>query len=879
MSWLSTLIVKLRALFRRDAVAGEIHDELAFHLEMRIEEYERRGLSRREARSQAMKRFGNPSVHQDRGYDVRGGGVIETILQDVRYAVRLLRKQPGFAATAIITLALGIGVSTALFSVIDAALLHPLPFPHPEQLYETTIFTPAPVSGGRSREVGPSLNDARDWRAHGAVLGAAVMRTPWKRVVDAGAGPERLDVGEMSDGFLGVCGVAPVLGRDLAADDVKPGAAPVVLLGFGYWQSRFGGDPGVIGRTVRFLENQGAAGGVSATVVGVLPKEFYSRVTIWRATVLQLPFVGPDRRGTGAATIVRLRPGTDLTAAAREMSRLSTHSFSVGDRGAADQVRMVPLVGETTRGYATTISTLSWAVGLIVLLACVNVAGLLLARGATRAPEFAIRASIGAGRARLIRQLLTESLVLALAGGVLGALAAWVSLEALVSIVPLRLPATSVPAIGLPVLAFAFALSLVTSIVFGLIPAFKVSRVNIASGVGGRGSARAGLSGRTGQTLIGLEVAIAIVLVAAAGLMIKSFAAATAVDVGFDPSSIIVMDAAPIDQKAGVLSQYYPALVERVRAMPGVAAASAAVSMPMSGSFSMGFFQAEGGASASATSRVVFPGYTRVLGLTVSQGAEPSAADLAAGRKMVMLNERAAADWFHGASPVGAILKTFCAGGKSCEAQVTGVVNDTKQDGPMYEPSREVLEFSNGSVSQAMMVIIRPENGARVSTEALRRAATSSGPEAFVDRIRSGSELLAERVLTPRQRTLLFGLLGALGLMLTLVGVFGVTAYAVTRRTPEMAVRLAFGAEPRQIVRRIVVSSAWPAAIGTVAGLGGAYVSTRTIAKFLFHVSPTDPATFAIVCIGVAAAAGLAAWLPARRTANVDPVKVLREVQ
>lgn len=843
-------------------------------MQMRIEEYEKRGLAPDEARRKARERIGNLALHHDRGYDVRGGGVIETVAQDIRYALRLLRKQPGFTATAIATLALGLGVSTVLFSVIDASLLRPLPFSHPEQLVEANITVPSPRSG-RTSSLGPSLDDTRRWRALPAVAASAVVRdNSTKTLIDPGTGPERVIVNEVSEGYLSVCGLAPMLGRDVVAADVAAGAPPVVLIGYDYWISHYDASRDAIGRSIRFTEKWSWAGPAGvATIVGVAPKGFYPRVAMWRAQTIEAPVKGTDRRGTGTSTIIRLRAGVTIDEAARALS-IDTKADDAGKGpGAAAGVALRSVLQETRSDYISTVNILSGAVGVILVIGCVNVAGLLLARGATRRQEFAIRASIGAGRFRLVRQLLTESVVLAVAGGLAGVFLAWAFLDGLVSLVPLSLPSSSAVAINGVVLTFALVLSLGTSILFGLVPAFNVSRVSLnrALGSGRQGSA---LTGRTGQLLIGVEVALAVVLVTAGGLLLNSFARANAVDVGLDPSAFVTIEATPVSQEPAVLTQYYRDLVDRIRALPGVEAVSAVDVLPMGETSNTTFFKVEGDpADTGATRRNVMPEYTTALGQAIVQGRRPSAAELGAGGALFMINETAARAWFPDGRAVGRSIATF----DKLTGTIVGVVRDVRQDGPLYDPDPEVLVFSREPISSAMNVIVRPVPGGRVSSEALRNAAASIGPAVFVERVRSGSAWFADRIVKSLRRTLLFGLLGVLGLLLTVVGVFGITAYAVTRRTSEVAVRMALGAEPLQVVRQLVASSVVPAAIGAAVGLGIALWSTKAIEKFLFHVAPNDPATLGGVAVFVALAAGAAAWFPARRAAKVDPVSALRE--
>jgi predicted permease len=855
---------RLRALLGRNVVVDEIHEEIQFHLRERIGEHERRGLSPDAARQAALRKFGSPSVMQDLSYEVRGGGVMETIGQDLRYSVRLLRKQPGFSLIAILTLAFGIGASTAIFSVIDASVLRPLPFAEPEQLVDVTLSMQT-QSGAEPTTAWPSLGDGHYWREHGrTITSVGSMRPPTLQVVDSGAGPERVLVGTMGDGALRMFGVVPAAGREFSPDEVMPNSSPAVLLGHGYWQTRFQGDPGVVGKVVRFIDGP-------AAVVGVVPDNFYRQTAVWRA--YRIP---AHLRVTRTATIARLRPGVSLDDAAKELTDLIGRADA--DRGERGTVKAVltSLHAQSTSGYGPTVTTLSAAVGFILLIACVNVAGLLLARGATRRPELAIRASIGASRSRLMRQLLTESLVLAVAGGGLGALFAWLFLDTLVALIPMTLPSTAAATLNPQVLAFALALSAATAVIFGLIPAVKLSRVQLTAGFGG-GTRRHGsaLSRRGGQLLIGVEVALAVVLLTAAGLMVRSFSRVMVVDVGFDPSKIVTMEVAPLEQTTQVMTPFYPALLDAVRRVPGVLSAGAVDGLPM---FTDGLahVEVEGRRSILVRKQQGSSGYIESMGLRIKQGRAPTDADLASGRPIVVINERLASSLFPGDAAAGRYLMLRVGQEKPQRYEIVAVVGNVRRDGPLTEPPMEVLVPSMQVIPRPMTVVIRPGLGVPISSDHLRQTALAVGPKVFIERIRVGSDYLDDKVITPRHSTWLFSLLGGLGLALTLVGIFGTTAYAVARRTQEIGIRMAFGARPGQVVKDVVTDAAWPVAIGTGVGLVGAFFSTRIIEKFLFQTSPTDPLTFASVAIILGIAACVAAWLPARRAAAVDPVTALR---
>jgi predicted permease len=869
------LLATARALVHRNVIAGEIRDEMQFHVDMRSRDYERGGLGSVDARRAAVRRFGNLAVMRDRGYDVRGGGVMETILQDARYGVRLLARRPGFSLVAIGTLALGVGVATALFSVIDAALLRPLPYPHPEQLVTVSVEETG-GSDGPSR-YGPSLADIRAWRVLPGVfshVGMGRVSGFMPPIVETDA-PRRLTVATASEDFLETYGIAPIVGRGIQAADTREGAPAVALLGHAFWQTEFGGDPHVLGRVIRIQREP-------VTIVGVLPAGFYNETAVWQAS--QWSEIMLHRRGSGTPVVARLRPGVTLDQAAKDLAPATVASTMMGPVPKPVRVVLQSMYDDETSGFGSTVRTLAWAVGLIVLIACVNVAGLLLARGATRHVELAIRASIGAGRGRLVRQLLTESLMLALAGGLLGVLLAYVFLDSLVALIPLSLPANSPATINATVLAFALGLTAMTALLFGLAPALTLSRtrqnINTALAAGGRGIG-APLSRRGGQWLIGIEVALALVLMSGAGLVVRSFTKLVSVDPGFDAAGVLTFEVEPLDQTAAVRGPYYAALTTAIRAMPEVAAAGAIDQPALTGGGTYWFPRADNGADVEGPRHTVLPGYFEAMGIRPIAGRLPIDADRAADDAAVV-NTTMSLKYF-GGQAVGHVVRErmpAASQGKTPRAfRIVGVVPNIRHGGPQGRVQSEtyILPDPRADADVATLaMVMRLRDGATISLDRLKRVAESPGPKVLMGRMRSAADLLGEQVARPRHRMLLLALLGGCGLLLTLVGIFSMTAYAVARRTREIGVRMAFGARPVDVVRAVVRDAVWPVALGLAVGLAGAWFATRVIASFLFQTTPHDPATLASVVVLLGAAACLAAWIPARRAASVDPVRALR---
>jgi predicted permease len=792
--------------------------------------------------------------------------------QDIRFGVRQLLRQRGASLVALLTLALGIGVSTAIFSVIDATMLRPLPYPSPEQL--VTVSADEVGADGRVSRPTPSMEDLRRWQQATDVFSSvAGAGQAFRGRIANGPEPERLRVAHYTEDYLSMHGVSPILGRGFSREDTEPGAPLVALLGYGYWQSRFGGRTDVLGETVRLDEDV-------ATIVGVMPASFSPTTPI--ATPLQIPTNMFSRRGTGRLSVyARLQPGVTVEQAAE---RLSARMPPVESRdGTLREVRaaVTSRLDTAISRAATTINVLAGAVALILVIAAVNVAGLLLARGAARQSELAVRASLGAGRGRLIRQLLTESLVLAVPAALVGVLLAWLTLDLIVVNLPLSIPGDSPVAVNLKVLGLTTLLLVPTTLFFGLIPAIRLSRVRIAS-VMARGSRQVGssLSHRGGQALIAAEIALAVVLVAGAGLMIRSFMRITAIDLGFEPTGLMTMEVLPLDRDPAAHRTYYWNLQERLRTMPGIESVGIVDNFPLMGGGSYTGVTAAG-RSVGTTVFQMTPGYLETIGAQLREGRLPSASDFTSGFRGVVVNEAGARALFSEGGAIGHEITR--SGPDKLPWTIIGVIDDLRHGGPLAdtEDMRGLqvyfpLEPDERDLAQAMTVVVRPAGGKGGLADRLRQAAQEVGPRVLVERIRTGEELFGGTVRTPQRRMTLLALLGGLGLTLALVGVYGMTSYAVTRRTGEIGVRMAFGAQPFQVVATMLRGAALPILVGTVLGVGGALLATRVIESFLFDTPPRDPVTLAAVAATLVLTGCLAALVPALRAARIDPALTLR---
>lgn len=795
---------------------------------------------------------------------------MDALIQDIRCGIRQLLRQRGSSAVAVVTLALGIGVSTAIFSVIDATMLRPLPYPDPEQL--VSVY-PEIQRDGRAVHPAASMEDMRNWQAAGDIFtSVAGAGSAFRGRIVEGPEPERIQVLHFTEEYLSMHGITPIVGRDFRREDCEPGSPLVALLGYGYWQSRYGGRQDVLGETVR-LDTE------IATIVGVLPAWFNATTPL--SIPLRIPADEYSRRGSGRVSVYgRLRPDVTIEQAQERLSaRMAEEPAGEGLAGPAS-AWVTSRLERATSGYRTTVNVLAGAVGLILLIACVNVAGLLLARGAARQSEMAVRASLGARRGRLLRQLFTEGVVLALPAGALGAFLAWVSLDALVANIPLRLPSNSPVAVNLTALAFTAALLVPTALLFSLVPAIRLSRVRLGPALAGGGrQVGSSLSRRGSQVLIAAEVALAVVLVAAAGLMIRSFARIGAVDLGFNPNGLVTMQVLPLDRVPGVHKEYYTALLQRIRTIPGITSVGLVDNFVLGGGTSFSRITVAGTPMGTSVFDVM-PGYFETIGATLREGRLLTDADYASGFRGTVINESAARELFADGTAVGREFTR--AGPESQPWTVLGVIADLRHGGPLDTRNQNQpqvffpFEPTENDLNQAMMVVVRPSDELPGLADELRRVAQSIGPRVLVERIRSADDWFDDRVITPKRRTVLLALLGGLGLVLAVVGVLGMTAYAVARRTAEIGVRMAFGARPSQVVQMIVRDSAVPIGVGTVLGVGGALAATRVIESFLFETAPTDPATLAAVAVILATAACAAAFVPALRATKVDPASSLR---
>lgn len=807
---------------------------------------------------------------------------------DFRYALRQLRKNPGFAAVAVLTLALGLGANSAIFSVIDAVLLRPLPFHAPSRLVVVK-----PTAPGRRDDIGVSYPTFLDWRAQNHVFeGMSVFREGDFTLTGRGE-PAHLTGAVVSANLFSLLGVPPGIGRDFIPDEDKPsGTGLPVILSHNLWQSRFGSDPKVVGQNLT-LDGQ------SFAVVGVMPAGFQfpvqrTAVELWTTIALDAQPMGsspPMTSQRGVAyldAIARLRPQVARSTAQTEMAGIQDGLNRQYPENRPKGINLVPesdaVVGDMRQG----LFILLGAVGLVLLIACANLSNLLLARAATRSKEISVRTALGATRWMIVRQLLAESILLAAAGAVAGlGLAAW-AIRLLTELAPRDLPRITESGLNLQVLIFTALIAILTSMLFGLVPALQAAKPDLVTSLneGGRGGTDTMVRGRLRAALVMTEMALALVLLVGAGLLLRSLVGLGRVDPGFAKDHVITFGL-DLPGRYGQPQRvaFYRSLLEQIRATPGIRSASAAFPLPLSADDVKTTFEVEGRPMKQSeypvtTLHVIDRDYFRALGIPLLSGRGFTPQDDAKGATpVVMISERLAQQVFPGVDPVGRRIKPGISSGDSGEPMrvIVGIVGDVKAEG-LGAPSLLESYVPYAQLPFAPMSVL-----ARTEIVPGNMVPTLTGEVQSLDstlpllHVKTLDEYVDDSVVGTRFETFLLGTFGVLAFGLTAVGLYGVISYTVVQRTREMGIRLALGADRAAILGMIVKNGALLACAGTVIGLAAAFLLTRLMASLLFGVGPTDPLTFVCVPVALITVAILASYVPARRAAQVDPMVALRD--
>jgi putative ABC transport system permease protein len=802
----------------------------------------------------------------------------DTLRQDLRYAFRWLRRSPAFTLASAGTIALGIGASTAIFSVVYALLLKPLPYPRPAEL--VTVWQDMRARGGPSNEWATPGNLV-DWRAESRLFASMASMRGWGPTLTGEGEPEPLRGEAVTPGYFDTLAVPPALGRVFRADETGPAAPRVVVLSDALWRRRFGADRGVLGRQILLS-------GEPHEIVGVMPPEFrpafIASADVWRPDRVNL--ATPSRGAVVLRVVARLQPDVDADAVAAGTARLAAdlarqHPAENGDTG----ITVIPLHEQIVGNVRPALMTVFAAVLFVLLLACVNIANLLLARAAGRSREIAIRAALGAGRRRVIRQLLTESVVLSAIGSAIGVAVSVSATQALVAWAPPGTPRLAEVGLSPIVLAFAAGLTLVTGIVFGLVPAFQLSRGRLTSSLKDSGR---GISGGAGQrlrrALIVVEIAVALILLAGSGLFLRSFLALQRADLGFDPANVVagaVTPPAATYRTEAHRQAFIAQVIERAGTIPGVARAAVASVIPLSAGDSDTNFQVEGMAPAPADRepatwyRLVSDGYFDVMGIKLREGRAFQPFEPA---PVVIVNDTLASRYWPGENAVGRRMR-FGSDPGSPWFTVVGVVRDVSQGGARsatrlqtFVPYTQVPELAGG-VSLVVKTNIAPEQVIRSLKDAVR----AIDPDVTVARAAPMSTLVADSIAVPRFLAFIVGAFAIMAVVIAAIGVYGLMSYAVAERRGEIGVRLALGAGSRQIFGLIVGDGLRLAAVGLAIGLAGALALAPMLRALLFGVTAGDPATFALTTAGLIGITAMATMIPARRAMRVDPVATLRE--
>ena len=809
-----------------------------------------------------------------------------SLWQDIRYGFRTLRKSPGFTAVAVAALALGIGANSAIFSVVNAVLLRALPYKDPERLVMLWERHP------QNERMGVAGLNFVEWQKQAASFEAMTVFVQTGFDLAGQGDAERIQGTRASSSFFDVVGAKPVLGRTFLPGEDAAGAERVALISHGFWQKRFGGDAQVIGRVVQ-LNDEGH------TVVGVMPPDFGDQLDEWVWTPLHADANGAVGGGRSLTALARLKPGVTQAQAQSELDAIAGGLAEARPDFNRDWgVRVVPLHEQVTGGVRLPLLVLFGAVGFVLLIACANVANLSLARAARRGRELAIRTALGATRWRLVRQMLTENVLLALAGGALGLLLALWGVDLLLALAPGDIPRAREIGVDVPVLAFTFAVSVLTGLVFGLAPALQGSRGDVSGALkeAARGSAASFGRSRLRGALVVVEVALAVVLLTGAGLLMRSFVRLTDVDPGFSPANVLLMEfpLSPSRYKEdSQVTLFYDEMLRRVRALPGVEAAGTTHSAPLAGSDSVRpFVMADGappepGKESGASYRVVSPGYFRAMGVPVLRGRDFGDADNHASPGVVVINRTMARRFWNGESEaLGRRMRQGAVGGESPWLEVVGVVGDVRHAGLDSEPKPEMYfpyaqaviqrSTSISANSRRITLAVRASGDTAGLADAARREISALDKNQPVTGVRTLGEAVSRSVTPQRFNTLLLGIFAALAVALAVIGVYGVMSFSVGGRTREIGIRMALGAQGKDIMRMVVGQGMALVLAGVALGVVASFAAARLIESLLYGVSAADPLVFAATPALLCAVALFACYLPARRATKVSPVTALR---
>ena len=875
---LNKLWMRLRALLRKSEMERELDEELRYHIEQQTEQNIRLGMDPEEARYAAQKAFGGVEQAKERSRDARGVRWLEEIWQDLRYGARMLMKNPGFTLVAVVTLALGIGANTAIFSVVNAVLINPLPYPSGDRLM--TIYASHDMPPGMLRTHSITPADFVEWRAQQKSFGEMFAFTGSYARLTGAKEPAFIPGFAVTSRFFETLGVKPVLGRGFLPEEEIPGRPKVVVISQSIWRSHLDEDPNVVGRTLRFND-------ADYTVIGVLPPDFKF---IYQVDALFPYELNPNERDDWLAVIGRLKDGVT-----REQAWVETKVIARGlqeadprpdggPRLGSDLVALGKLTGEGSRRVLLILFS---ATSFVLLIACANLANLLSARASGRYREIAIRAALGAGRRRLISQLLTESLLLATLGGLVGVLMAWWSVNWLVSLAPPELTRVNVIGIDAWVLGFALLSVVGSGVIFGLAPALQASKPDLTQSLKEGGGLKEWRWRRINprSLLIVGEVGLAVVLLTGAGLLINSLIRLLLVNPGFASENVLAVHVVtPDNYKTRERKiDFFQRAIERLRSIPGVESVGTINLLPFGEVLISGGFLIEGQAESDermALKPTVSANYFDVMRIPILKGRGFTEHDTENAPDVVVISESAARRYFAGGDPIGRhISMNNDQNGKPIWLEIVGVTGDVKQEElrdegfpTIYTPfSQARIPFMLGGL---FVLRCSVEPGSLIAS--VRNGILAIDPESAIYKANTLDELISETTKGQRFSAFLLSILAALAIGLSAVGLYGVMSYLVAQRTREIGIRMALGAQYIDTLRWAIRQGMAPVVAGMAIGLGASVALTRLMKSLLFEVSATDPPTFFVSALLLTLVAFLACWIPARRAAKVDPLVALR---
>ena len=886
MSW----ITRLRGMFRRERLDQDLDEELRAHLEMRAADNLAAGMSPEQARQEAQKRFGNTALLKEDTREVDIVGWLEEAARDFRHALRMLLRNPGFTVVAVLTLALGIGANTAIFSVINSVLLHPLPYHDPDNL----VMVWESNSQHRNPHNTVSPPNFLDWQSRNTVFSSMAFVFDERDNLTGNGEPQEVVVQDVSASFFSLLGVDPIIGPGFTPENGQPGHANVVILSYGLWKERFAGDPAVVGKSI--LLN-----GHPETVVGVAPQNFNwfikdgsltgAKPQMWSPFVFPQSFHDHKQIGRFMTVVARLHPGATHSQAKTQMNAIAARlEQEYSDFNGHWGVNVVPLRQQISGDLRPALLVLFGAVAFVLLIACANVSSLLLARAASREREMAIRTAIGASRWRIARQLLMESLLLALIGGGIGvALAVW-GTNALLAASPRNLLDLRFVSMDLHVLTFALAATLLAGLLFGFLPSYisAHSRISETLKEGGRGSSSANRRAFARNTFVVAQLGLALVLLTGSGLLIRSFVRLIGVDPGFDTGHLLTFKIALPRSKYGtdpLRMAFFQQLLARISAVPGVRSASMESFPPLTGLGAATGVHVLSQPSLAlsdlpvANVGVVGPDYFATMSIPLRVGRLFNAQELAEEKHVTIINQAFADKYLHGVNPLGqkaAIYMKSFAENEIQPSEIIGVVGDVHQIGLDTSPEPTVYWPHPELVMSRMTILVRTSNDPLAMVSAARNELQQIDPELPMAAVAPMDQLLADSLSRSRFTMLLLGIFAAVALVLAAVGIYGLIAYSVTQRTQELGIRIALGAQRRDVLRHVLGQGTRLTLLGVTVGVLAGLGFARLLSTLLFGVSATDPLTFACVAALLGLVGLAACYIPARRATRVDPIVALR---